>query len=187
MWRGWPSAYKFSLFIHHLLFRLNGLPSPRDTSAFRAFKLIRAICSLFGFAPFSLEILDLSLILLFSLISNRSCSINNECKVTAFTVLLGCSLPGIAVLLGWYLPGNAMEVCKRGATGAEPLCWSAPLCGANWAEAPVSEGGSQSLMAPMEELHSPGPDVKSIWILGSMKQTNRMETLNNVKHFIFCL
>lgn len=82
MWRGWPSAYKFSLFIHHLLFRLNGLPSPRDTSAFRAFKLIRAICSLFGFAPFSLEILDLSLILLFNIASNRSCSINNECKMT---------------------------------------------------------------------------------------------------------
>lgn len=33
----------------------------------------------------------------------------------------------------------------------------------------------------MEELCSPGPDVKPIWILGSKKQTNKMELLNNVE------
>lgn len=84
------------------------------------------------------------------------------------------------VFLGWYLPGNATEVCKRGATGAVALGWSVPPCGVNWAEPLVSEGGSQRLVAPMEELCSPGPHVKSMWILGLMKQTNKMELLNNV-------
>lgn len=170
MCRGWPSTYKYSFFIHHLLFRLNGLPLPKDTSAFWAFQLMTYLLIVCWGS--SLEILILSLILLFTLISNCCCSINNDYKMTlSFTVVLGWTLPGICCTSGMIFDWNATEVRKRRATGVVPLWCSSPLC-----EPLVSEGGSQRLVAPMEELHSPSPDVKLIWILGLIKQIKKIWT-----------
>lgn len=75
----------------------------------------------------------------------------------SFTVVLGWTLPGICCTSGMIFDWNATEVRKRRATGVVPLWCSSPLC-----EPLVSEGGSQRLVAPMEELHSPSPDVKLI-------------------------